>query len=417
MIKKLVAFSIIFLYFFSLFTFPGERVLDVNSWRLYLFSILNLASLTFIYFDFEMNLEFRKVVKSKISIIIGLYFLWALASYLYAINPTEVLIRSTYIINFYITFVVFWVFIRFLNITHYQIAVFFLISSIIQIYPSYSNYLKIIQVEPYNNNFNKEIMGFYFNRNITAINYLLHLQFVIYLFTKTKNSLIKAITFIVSFLILYIVFILASRTAILSVIIMCSFYFASYLYERKKFKDIVKSQFGISIITLILALTLSITNLGTSSDANPVNRLNSISVDEQSTNGRLRYYAQSKDLFLENPILGLGLGGWKIKSVDTDKENILSYIIPYTVHNDFLENAVELGLLGLILFSLIFILPVFRILKNYNEDQNSFSLCLLLIMIIYLIDSNLNFPAIRASQLFYLAIFINLVYYDVKSKI
>ena len=114
---------------------------------------------------------------------------------------------------------------------------------------------------------------------------------------------------------------------------------------------------------------------------------------------------------MKSPLIGLGLGSWKIKSVDTDKENILSYVIPYTVHNDFLENAVELGLIGLILFMLIFYYPVKYSISDYFKSNDPFTLCLIAIMIIYIVDSNLNFPAIRASQLFFLAIFINLIYY------
>ena len=412
MTNKLITIALVCTYFFSLFTFPGDdRVLDVNSWRLFLFSILNFVSLTFIFFESTLFQYFKEAIKSKVSIVIALYFLWALSSYFYAINPTEVLVRSTYIINFYISLIVFYAFLRFLNVSKNQIAIFFLISAIIHLLPSYSNYLTIVQVEPNNNNFNKEIMGFYFNRNITSINNLFHLQFTLYLILNSKNVLIRVVSVLVSFLILYLTFILASRAAIILLILLSSFYLLSLIIEKRKLKDILKTQFGVLSISLILAFFLSISNLGADSSANPINRISSITVEEQSTNGRLRYYEQSSDLFFKSPIIGLGLGSWKIKSVDTDKENILSYVIPYTVHNDFLENAVELGLIGLILFMLIFYYPVKYSISDYLKSNDPFTLCLIAIMIIYLVDSNLNFPAIRASQLFFLAIFINLIYY------
>lgn len=412
MTNKLITVALVCAYFFSLFTFPGDdRVLDVNSWRLFLFSILNFLSLTFIFFESTLFQYFKEAIKSKVSIVIALYFLWALSSYFYAINPTEVLVRSTYIINFYISLIVFYAFLRFLNVSKNQIAIFFLISAIIHLFPSYSNYIEIVQVEPYNNNFNKEIMGFYFNRNITSINNLFHLQFILYLILNSKSVFIKVVSFLVSFLILYLTFILASRAAIILLLLLSSFYLLSFIIEKRNLKDILKTQFGILAVPLVFAFLLSVSNLGVDSNANPINRISSITVEEQSTNGRLRYYEQSSDLFFKSPLIGLGLGSWKIKSVDTDKENILSYVIPYTVHNDFLENAVELGLIGLILFMLIFYYPVKYSISNYFRSHDSFTLCLIAIMIIYIVDSNLNFPAIRASQLFFLAIFINLIYY------
>ena len=46
----------------------------------------------------------------------------------------------------------------------------------------------------------------------------------------------------------------------------------------------------------------------------------------------------------QNPILGIGMGNWQLESIKADRENIQSYIIPYHVHNDFLELAAEIGI-------------------------------------------------------------------------
>ena len=163
MTNKLITIALVCAYFFSLFTFPGDdRVLDVNSWRLFLFSILNFVSLTFIFFESTLFQYFKEAIKSKVSIVIALYFLWALSSYFYAINPTEVLVKINLHNKLLYFFNCFLCFLRFLNVSKNQIAIFFLISAIIHLIPSYSNYLTIVQVEPYNNNFNKEIMGFLF---------------------------------------------------------------------------------------------------------------------------------------------------------------------------------------------------------------------------------------------------------------
>ncbi len=66
-------------------------------------------------------------------------------------------------------------------------------------------------------------MGFYFNRNITSINNLFHLQFTLYLILNSKNVLIRVVSVLVSFLILYLTFILASRAAIILLLLLSSF--------------------------------------------------------------------------------------------------------------------------------------------------------------------------------------------------
>ena len=106
------------------------------------------------------------------------------------------------------------------------------------------------------------------------------------------------------------------------------------------------------------------------------------------------------------------MGNWKIYSIDLDKSNIVSYIIPYTMHNDFLEIASELGVLGLLLFLYIFYLSYRNSWHLYKRvKSNPLVLIIPLSLLIYIIDSNINFPFTRASQLFYLALLLMLSEY------
>ena len=115
---------------------------------------------------------------------------------------------------------------------------------------------------------------------------------------------------------------------------------------------------------------------------------------------------------MKNPFIGVGMGNWKIHSVDLDKSNIVSYIIPYTMHNDFLEIASELGIIGLILFLYIFYLSYLNSWKLYlRVKSNPLALIIPISLLIYIIDSNINFPFTRASQLFYLALLLMLSEY------
>ena len=85
------------------------------------------------------------------------------------------------------------------------------------------------------------------------------------------------------------------------------------------------------------------------------------------------------------------------------------------MHNDLLEVAVELGLIGLILYSLIFYFTIINLWSLYHKNKSKeFILIIPLALLIYLIDSMINFPFTRASQLFYLAMLIALSQYFLK---
>ena len=122
---------------------------------------------------------------------------------------------------------------------------------------------------------------------------------------------------------------------------------------------------------------------------------------DQSASDRLSYYKLSLEYFKENPILGMGLGNWKIESIPyvIDRSNV--YIFPYHAHNDFLEVLSELGIIGIILYGSIFIIIIFYLFKLLNkssQDYFKFGLVFVLFFTIYLIDASFNFPHARPVQ-------------------
>ena len=57
-----------------------------------------------------------------------------------------------------------------------------------------------------------------------------------------------------------------------------------------------------------------------------ISRASTIRLDTQdgSVNQRLRYYKQGLGHFIDNPIIGVGIGNWKLKS-DYDKKIFMGY--------------------------------------------------------------------------------------------
>lgn len=414
--SKIVSRGILLSFFIIIFLPPLTTTLDSNTWRLFLFSIVN----TFGFLYFNSSKDFRDLtsnaIKSKLSIVIGLFISWAALSSLYAINPTEVFVRIISFVNFYLLFINLSTIFKFNKFSYNNIALFMSFIFFVQLFISYIFYFRILEFRPYTFEENVLLIGIFNNRNITSALYLLQMPFVIYLTVRSKSVLIKTISYVLSFAGAYMIFLLSSRTAYVIIFLITIYYLLVFLLTNKNIKLIFKSYFGVFTGIFLAAFLWTTFSLGSGNSANAVNRIQTIDFEETSTNTRLRYYQYGIDHFFSNPFIGLGFGSWKIKSIDYDKENIISYIIPYTMHNDFLEVAVELGIVGLVLFLLIFVLPLLYLYKSYLIEKSVFKILLSSSLIIYIIDANLNFPGIRMSSLFYLALIISLIY-NLKDKL
>ena len=146
------------------------------------------------------------------------------------------------------------------------------------------------------------------------------------------------------------------------------------------------------------------------------------SPSESSVNARLRYYKNATDQIISSPFTGLGLGNWKIKSIQYDKDNIVGYTVPYNAHNDLLEFGAEIGVLGLVSYLVFFFSLLYRAVSFFIKDRsNLIPLVLLYVMFIYFVDLNLNFPTYRPVAhivfIFVASMVINLNYFTNENKL
>ena len=380
-------------------------ILDIRTLRLYLYSILNTVTMVYILTDDSHNNYLSKIIKGKLSLIILGFITWGLLSYIYAFNKTEVIVRIFTFVNFYITYLVFAVLIRGISFRH--IAYFFTLILLSQVSVSLWQIDTLTALRNYDFSMNSQIIGIFSNRNVTAAIYLLQLPFLIYLIIELKNKFFKASLFFLGLLVVYVLFLLASRTSYVVMIVLTLSNLLFFLINKEKLTSLLKTYSSYLSSMLVVGFIIAYFSLGSENEANPINRLQSIEISETSANTRLRYYTFAVKDFVSSPIIGYGLGNFKIVSIERDKENISSYIIPYTMHNDFLEVAVELGIIGLVLFILIFIYPVYSLFKTNKINNIKIEhIILLSCLIVYVADSNLNFPFTRASSLLYLAFII-----------
>ena len=408
-------FKIILALYLFVGAVPIMGALDkvVTQW-LYLNLINSIVLGVFLF----KNLTLKKYILNKSSLLFISFFSWASISISVSINKIESLVVLSQIFALTISFIISLVCIsRIENPFTYisNVISTFLIFELISVYlPFFNSNLDLNLIFQRSSQF----LGFAANVNITAFSLLYKIPFLIYSIFYLRNvKLIFALP--LCFIIFLLIFIASgtfnsTRAAILTFTILAPILliFSTIIYYRFKKSYLFKISLTY-LFTLIISFFLNsfVSDLLGKSDKNISNRVSSLTalVDEEkqkdgSLTQRINFYSQAFNFIVENPLLGTGIGNWKIKSIDTNKDRIIGYMVPYHVHNDYLELAAETGLIGLLLYLTILflgfkdvIMKIFNILmdkKNFNKDSLIW-IMLFNYLIIFLIDSNLNFPFAR----------------------
>ena len=255
------------------------------------------------------------------------------------------------------------------------------------------------------------------NINIAAFSMALKLPFVFYkVFTKKNIYFHYLIFFLVSFIIIYLH---KTRGAILTLFFEIIFLVLFSIYDRVKNHNKQKRLYVFGVILFFVFGINSSLNSYFKANQSTIDRISTITdFGETSISQRLRFYNQSFQTFLDNPILGIGIGNWELKSIDTDSENILGYTVPYHAHNDYLELLAETGLIGFLLFYGLIFFTLYKLVRAYlnKKETNFFNVFIVLGILVYLIDALFNFPFARPIQQLNLIGFVSLSIYLTQQK-
>ena len=392
----------------------------VTQW--FYLNILNTIALIFLYLRSN---SLNKYIFNKSSILFFTLVIWSTITIFFSINSVESIVVLSQFFAIAIGFLVVLVCISEIDNGFKLISniiSLYLIVELISIYLPFARDIEIARSQIFSRS--SLFLGFAANVNITAFSIIYKIPFFIYSIMQLKK--IKPLLIVFS-LIVFSLIIFASGTlnstrgAILTYTLLAPILLTISLLIYIKSKQ---TKLLVISTTYILALLISFpinsffSKSFRESESNIVNRISSLTalVDEEKRDGsltqRLNFYSQATNFILKNPIFGTGLGNWKIKSIDTNKENIIGYMVPYHVHNDYLEIATEIGLVGLsiylaILFfgfkeeTLKFLSMIFT--KEKLGDNYLISITVNLFLFVFLIDSNINFPFHRP------IVFINVI--------
>ena len=410
-----VNYLILSLYFFVFITPQYIKDFFLSFDRVYpqmfAISLINIISFTHIIKIINFK-EFASTFKHK-KHFLSFFFVVIIStiSLLVADNFAEGVVSLVKLINLFLAycFITIMAFNRNFNIYNY-----FIIVTVISLFiESVIINFQIIESVIINGNLlgrDNSYAGFGANINISSFSVLIKSIVPIYLLFNYKNRLIKLISCFLLVSSFLTVMLLMSRAAIITLfLVFMSIILLSVFANKKKYF------FANGL--LILSLSISMFSYNLINEKNAYNiigeRFSNVTnpTADGSVKERLSFYTTSVKSIIDNPILGIGLGNWKIKSIDLSKDIIISYRVPYFVHNDFLQTAAEIGIIGGLCFVFYIFYPFWISFKNTIQHfRFDLDFMIFLIFLVYIIDSMLNFPFERPMNLIYLFFTIILFY-------
>lgn len=179
--------------------------------------------------------------------------------------------------------------------------------------------------------------------------------------TKKTNVLMKMVIILSVLIILFALFSSGSRMPLLSFIFV---FFSAFVFSVKVKNGMIYLRKGFKTLSFFSIIGIvSFIGLASTGVFDTVIRRIGILFTETSggtsAEGRIERYQIAYEVWKNNPILGTGIGSFPIHYKGID-------IVDYP-HNIFLELLSEMGLVGLLLFTILILYPVLNLVRNRNR--------------------------------------------------
>lgn len=391
--------------------FPKFSALDVSGMQWIFISIINIIVGGFIYFNKKETIEFSTLKLNKVTLLYLIFIAICGISIFVAQNQVEGIVSFVKLLT--IATSVFLLSVLSQKKSEHFLT-FSVVVSVILFYQSFMIFIKYFS-EANTLSFEQinailsENTG---NKNVLASVFTLKIPFVIYCFFYYKN--IKKYFFLATiFLSSLVIFTIQSRTNLLSIIL---FLIALLLFFTisKQLKSNAKNLVLLLSVVLIsyLFVNLKVDSKKSENTTELVASNNNLTTKKEDISGnRFSLWENTFQIAKESPILGKGLGSYKIESIPYESKHRNYWAISKQSHNDFLQIAAETGFVNMFVYLMIFIFVAFYSFKSITNKENSeeqkwISFVVLLSILAFGLDSLLNFPIQRPITQIHFAILL-----------
>ena len=405
-IKWLATFLLIAYGYVTVIT-PNWMAFDSNATKFYTFAILNLVVVALVFFVKEFR-ERTQVLfgffTNKMGIAYTLIMVMALLSFSKAINIEEA------ILHFFKIFTAFsaaWMVSALVIYYKEGIVVLALAMTILLCY-DFLVAMDGIKGVIRGTATDLAIKGSYSNKNILASAIFIKIPFAVWLFYFRRENYLRLIGAVGLTLGTLAVFFMSTRTfylaTILTVVIFV-IYGAIDFFILKRRETGVKVLIHVGLVVIAFGIFSFVQNYlypqevrqSTSFGA----RLAEVANQENQSNNlrKTAWVITATDMIPNDPLLGVGIGNWKVRFLQYENSYSPHYIYMYKNHNDFLELTAEVGIFGGLAFVAIFLLAAFYFIKgtykNKNSEQEQWFFLPLFGLFAYSFDAFFNFPQDR----------------------
>ncbi len=356
-------------------------------------SLLNTVSFFYLLRNNKLLISINSAIKERIIKLYSLFILVCFISIFFADNFSESVITFSQYFTYLLSFIAIYTISKLIGKTFLKLFIFLSITALF-IESSSILYNAVDRVLIKGETFQRDnylLRTFTGNINIAAnsiVSKIMLLYLVIYTY---KDRIITYLSYILLFISFSALYILLTRSAFLSLGVL------TFIIVIFNYKKIITHSIPLLAILLIGYFFVNLTFNSQNPDEIS-SRISSIALttEDDSINERLGYYSDAVKSIMEFPLFGIGIGNWKIKSIEYAGVDVNGYTVPYHTHNDFLQICAEIGVIGGIIYLMIYLIPIYQVLiKLKNRVLDNLNLVYLLIIASIFIDSMLNFPIAR----------------------
>ncbi len=417
-LTRLPGWILIFGSFFIIpFIFTTSTIDPVTDIRFFVFSILIFVLFPILLFQQLINTQSILFLKRKIFIPIFGYFIVNIIALITAINVYEGVIEVLKI-SLYISYLVVCIILLETKISRESLSKSIIVCSLILSLIGIAQYYFNLQSIPGGWGFPYSTMA---NGNLFSSVLFLTIPFIFYGVFVFNNSW-KIVSNISLSLSIIIIVIVQTRSVWLACFVSVLFIipFIILIHKKSKSDNTNNNQLRNRIINFILVILMSIfVSILSSNYHNPersvIDRVSSIAnLNDPSVNERIILWQKSIKIFLDNPILGVGPGNWKIVFPQYGTNGLRAetgFTNFRRPHNDYLWILTETGIFGLIFYLLIFFFVFYYGIKTlfqiHSMNQKIYIMCLLFGITGYLVISFFSFPKERITHGIFLTLIIS----------